>query len=100
MEDEPPPPAGADATSGDKSLGFEEALETLGALVEQLERGELGLEEAIRLYERGTKLRDLCEKRLRAAEMRVERLVNSEGDVAGSEPFDTPAAGGSSRDEL
>jgi exodeoxyribonuclease VII small subunit len=71
------------------SLSFETALAELEVIVEKLERGEVPLEESIALYERGEALKDHCEARLRAAEMRVEKIrLRSTGEPEGAEPLD------------
>ena len=54
---------------------FAETLLERQAVVEQLELGNLPLEEAVRLFERGTELADACRKALDAAELRVTRLA-------------------------
>jgi len=70
-------------------LSFEEALAELERIVQQLERGQLDLETAIRAYERGTELRRHCEAKLREARLRVERIAfDEEGRVVGVEPFE------------
>ncbi|MCL6522212.1 MAG: exodeoxyribonuclease VII small subunit [Firmicutes bacterium] len=82
MDGREPEAAGAEAAPGAgdgaedlERLGFEEALERLEATVRRLEEGELGLEEAMRLYEEGVRLRRLCDRRLREAEGRIEQLI-------------------------
>ena len=55
-------------------LSFEAAFEELQAVVEQLEEGELSLEESIALYERGQVLARLCQERLDQAALRVDQL--------------------------
>ncbi len=71
------------------SMSFEEALEELERIVQQLERGQLDLEGAIAAYERGTELRRHCEAKLREARLRVERLTfDEEGRPVGAEPFE------------
>jgi exodeoxyribonuclease VII small subunit len=54
---------------------FEEHLNALESVVEQLERGDLSLEESVRLYEQGIKLSDACKKELEAAEGKIQLLV-------------------------
>jgi exodeoxyribonuclease VII small subunit len=54
---------------------FEEQLKALEAVVERLERGELSLEESVRLFEEGVKLSDSCKKELEAAEGKIQVLV-------------------------
>lgn len=55
--------------------GFEERLTQLEQVVEKLERGELSLEESVRLFEEGVKLSDACKAELEKAEGRVQVLV-------------------------
>jgi len=66
---------------------FEKALAELESLVENLERGELPLEETLKQFERGIELTRSCQKALQAAEQRVEILL------AGSETETTEAYG-------
>jgi exodeoxyribonuclease VII small subunit len=60
-------------TSGEAS--FEAQLKRLGEVVEKLEDGELGLEESLALFEEGVQLSRGAQKRLDAAEKRVEELI-------------------------
>ena len=54
---------------------FEEAQRELEQIVERLERGEAGLDEAITLWERGEELYKLCVDRLDAAQGKIEELA-------------------------
>jgi len=54
---------------------FEEQLTALESVVERLERGELSLDESVRLFEEGVKLSNACKKELEAAEGRIQVLV-------------------------
>jgi exodeoxyribonuclease VII small subunit len=54
---------------------FEAALKQLEEIVQRLEKGELPLEESLRLYEEGIRLSRLCQGRLEEAEGRIEVLV-------------------------
>jgi exodeoxyribonuclease VII small subunit len=54
---------------------FEEHLTALETVVEKLERGELSLDESVRLFEEGVKLSNACKKELEAAEGRIQVLV-------------------------
>jgi exodeoxyribonuclease VII small subunit len=54
---------------------FEERLTQLEQVVEKLERGELSLDESVRLFEEGVKLSDACKAELEKAEGRVQVLV-------------------------
>jgi exodeoxyribonuclease VII small subunit len=54
---------------------FEESLKQLEKIVDQLERGDLPLEESIRLFEDGVKLSSVCKQELDAAEGKVQILM-------------------------
>jgi exodeoxyribonuclease VII small subunit len=54
---------------------FEEQLTALESVVERLERGELSLEDSVRLFEEGIKLSESCKKELEAAEGKIQMLV-------------------------
>ena len=54
---------------------FESAYRELQQVVEQLEDGGLGLEEAVRLFERGTELAQACQRIVDTAQLRVTRLA-------------------------
>ena len=58
----------------DDELSFEEAQLELERIVQRLEGGQAGVEEAIALAERGERLHRLCAAKLAAAEGRVEEL--------------------------
>jgi exodeoxyribonuclease VII small subunit len=58
---------------------FEEQLTALEGVVERLERGELTLDESVRLFEEGVKLSEACKKELEAAEGRIQVLVERGG---------------------
>ena len=54
---------------------FEQALKALESLVERLEKGELSLEESLKLYEEGIRLSRLCHGKLEEAEGKIEMLL-------------------------
>jgi exodeoxyribonuclease VII small subunit len=54
---------------------FEESLKQLEKIVDQLERGDLPLEDSIRLFEEGVKLSSACKQELDAAEAKVQILM-------------------------
>ena len=56
-------------------MTFEDAQRELEQIVERLERGEAGLDEAIRLWERGEELYKQCLGQLDAAQGRIEELA-------------------------
>lgn len=71
-----------------KPLTFEEGLRELEAIVKEMEEGDLPLERALNLFERGNKLSETCRKQLEEAETRVEILMKRGGQVL-PQPFDT-----------
>ena len=79
----------AEPSDSIESLSFEEALRALETIVRQLESGDVPLEDSIALYEKGDKLRQHCQKRLDAAQARIERIVaGPDGTAIGTQPFD------------
>ena len=70
------------------SMSFEAALKELEGIVSRLEQGEVDLEDSIQLYERGQQLKAHCEKKLKAAEGRLEKIVAGAKGVEGTEPVD------------
>lgn len=70
-----------------EALSFERALERLEAIVEDLERGELPLEEALAAFEEGVGLSRRCAETLDAAERRIEVLAGENGETR---PFEAP----------
>ena len=70
-------------------MSFERSLKELETIVARLERGDVELEESIAIYERGEALKDHCDRLLKQAEAKVERLtLGSDGSPRGSEPLD------------
>lgn len=70
-------------------MTFERALKELEAIVGKLERGDVELEESIAIYERGEALRDHCDRLLKAAEAKVEKLtLGADGKPTGTTPLD------------
>lgn len=57
------------------TLSFEDGLRELEHIVRQLEQGDVPLEDSIRIYERGAALKAHCEKKLKEAELKVEKIV-------------------------
>ncbi len=72
------------------SLSFETALAQLEQIVHKLEAGDVPLEDSIRIYERGAALKAHCEKKLKEAELKVERIVLGASGPAGLEPGEEP----------
>ena len=61
------------------NLSFEEAFSELEEVVQQLEAGDLTLDQSMALFERGMTLATQCNAQLDAAELRVQQLVPAEG---------------------
>ncbi|WP_027329337.1 exodeoxyribonuclease VII small subunit [Marinimicrobium agarilyticum] len=64
-----------------KSVDFEQSLSDLEALVNQMEQGELSLEESLKAFERGIQLTRDCQERLSAAEQQVQTLMEQQGQI-------------------
>ncbi len=77
------------ANPGDmEELSFEEALQRLEAIVQQLERGDVPLDKSITLYAEGDRLRAQCQKRLDAAQARIEQIIGGpDGGATRTAPF-------------
>jgi len=79
---------------------FENALKQLEDIVQKLERGDLALEESLKLYEEGIRLSRLCHAKLEEAEGKIEMLIkDAKGELAldakgrpKTRPLDTPDA--------
>jgi exodeoxyribonuclease VII small subunit len=79
----------SDNNSDIAALSFEDALRALEDIVRQLEGGEVPLDSSIALYERGEKLRQHCQARLDAAQLRIEQIISGpDGQASGTRPFD------------
>jgi exodeoxyribonuclease VII small subunit len=60
---------------GHPTATFEAAYQELCSVIERLEDGGLGLDEAVRVFERGCELARVCERLVEDAELRVTRLA-------------------------
>lgn len=72
--------------SSEKSFDLEKTLSDLEQIVEELEGGQLSLEDAMRRFEEGVKLTRICQKTLQEAEQKVEILMKNSDDTVA---FDT-----------
>ena len=61
-------------TDNKKDMTFEQALNSLEEIVDQLNDGEMQLEKAISAYEKGMKLKNICEAKLKDAQERIELI--------------------------
>lgn len=70
-------------------LSFEDALHALEEAVQMLEDGKLPLDEAVKIFEQGNKLRHYCEQKLNEAKLNVEKVIQSSQNQlsASFEPF-------------
>ena len=66
---------------------FEDCLQQLEKIVEQLEKGDLPLEKSLQLFEEGVRLSNSCRQELEAAEGKVEILMKQGGKLQ-PEPFE------------
>jgi exodeoxyribonuclease VII small subunit len=71
-----------------KSINLEKSLADLEALVEELESGDLPLDQAMKKFEEGIKLTRGCQAALKDAEQKVEILLKSAGGEEALEKFD------------
>lgn len=85
MPDRVPEHSSPAPEAAETPLSFEAGLTELESVVRELEGGDLPLERALDLFEKGVKLSENCRKQLEAAEMRVEILTRK-----GTEPFRPP----------
>ena len=70
-------------------MPFEAALAELEGIVAKLEQGAVPLEESIKIYERGEALKSHCDKLLKNAEMRIEKItLGADGKPKGAAPLD------------
>jgi len=69
-------------------MSFEAALKELEDIVGRLEQGAVDLEDSIALYERGQALKTHCEAKLKAAEGRLEKIVQGAKGAEATEPVE------------
>ena len=71
-----------------KQLTFEQAMARLEEIVKQLEQGDAPLEDALALFEEGTKLMKQCSTKLDRAEQKVTKLLAGPDGAPVEPPFD------------
>ena len=69
-------------------LSFEDALSQLENIVRELESGKIKLDDAMEIYEKATTLKKFCEDKLRAAQLKVEKINIAADGVVTTEPLD------------
>ena len=57
-----------------KDNNFETNLKKLEVIVDKLESGDIGLEESVKLYEEGMKIKKICDKKLKDIEMQIKKI--------------------------
>ena len=62
-------------------INFEKALEELEGIVEDLESGDLSLENSLKSFEKGIKLARQCQEQLSKAELQVQKLIEENGEL-------------------
>lgn len=67
--------------SVDKEISFEEAMEKLELIVEQLEKGDVPLEKSISLYQQGMELSKLCNNKLNSVQKKITQIMNEHGEL-------------------
>ena len=67
--------------AAEKEQTFEESLEELENIVDQLERGQLTLDESIETFEKGMKLALLCNQKIEDSEKKIEVLMEKSGKL-------------------
>lgn len=81
-------------TKDSREPKFEESLKRLEELVQEMESGDLPLEEILKKYEEGNRLVKLCAAKLNEAEKRIEQLMKEKDGSLALEPFEDAAAEG------
>ena len=62
-------------------INFEEALQKLETIVEDLESGELSLENSLKSFDKGIKLARQCQEKLSKSELQVQKLIEEDGEL-------------------
>lgn len=71
-----------------KSYPFEASLARLETLVEQMESGDLSLDDNLKLFEEGIKLTRECQQALASAEQKVNALLEKNGELVAFDQAD------------
>ena len=67
--------------SKEKDNNFEVNLKKLEMIVDKLESGDIGLEESVKLYEEGMKIKKICDKKLKDIEMQIKKIKVEDNKV-------------------
>lgn len=69
-------------------LSFEDALVQLENIVRELEGGKIKLDDSVEAYEKATALKKFCEEKLKAAQLKIEKINVSPDGAISTEPLD------------
>ena len=67
--------------SKEKDNNFEANLKKLEVIVDKLESGDIGLEESVKLYEEGMRIKKICDKKLKDIEMQIKKIKIEDNKV-------------------
>ena len=67
--------------SKEKDNNFETNLKKLEMIVDKLESGDIGLEESVKLYEEGMRIKKICDKKLKDIEMQIKKIKTEDSKV-------------------
>ncbi len=67
--------------SKEKDNNFETSLKKLEVIVDKLESGDIGLEESVKLYEEGMRIKKICDKKLKDIEMQIKKIKIEDNKV-------------------
>ena len=65
----------------EKDNNFEANIKKLELIVDKLESGDIGLEESVKLYEEGMKIKKICDKKLKDIEMQIKKIKIEDNKV-------------------
>jgi exodeoxyribonuclease VII small subunit len=71
-------------------MSFEDAMKKIEEIVDDLEKGDLPLDDSLKRFEEAVKLARVCHKKLEGAEKKVSKLIKSGEDKFELEPFEEP----------
>ena len=71
-----------------EEMSFEGAMAELQEIVRNIETGKDNLEDIIKNYERGNALKEFCEKKLKEAKLRIDKIVKKDNETLSLEPLD------------
>ena len=67
--------------SKEKNNNFESNLKKLESIVDKLESGNIGLEDSVKLYEEGMKIKKICDNKLKDIEMQIKKIKIEDNKV-------------------